>query len=85
MNGQSPTVQSLSSCLGQPVAVIEGSHVDALVPQLLPLLFVRLSSLQGLPHLLINLPLQWVCVTATLAILITVGFRNNGHQKLNTM
>jgi len=39
------------SCLGEPVAVIQGSHVDALLPQLLPLLLVRSSSLRGLPRL----------------------------------
>jgi len=50
-NGPSPAVQSLPSCLGEPVAVIQGSHVDALLPQLLPLLVARSSSLRGLPLL----------------------------------
>jgi len=46
-NGPSPAVQSLPSCLGEPVAVIQGSHVDALLPQILPLLFARSSTLRG--------------------------------------
>jgi len=49
--GPSPAVQSLPLCLGEPVAVIQGSHVDALLPQLLPLLLAHSSSLQGLPLL----------------------------------
>jgi hypothetical protein len=32
-----PAVQSLPSCLGEPVAVIQDSHVDPLLPQLPPL------------------------------------------------
>ena len=49
-NRPSPAVQSLPSCLDEPVAVIQGSHVDALLPELLPLLIARSSSLRGLPH-----------------------------------
>jgi len=48
----SPAVQSLPSCLGEPVAVIQDSHVDPLLPQLPPLLLARPSSLRGLLLLL---------------------------------
>jgi len=50
-NGPSPAVQSLPSFLGEPVAVIQGPHVEALLPQLLPLLLAHSSSLRGLPLL----------------------------------
>jgi len=59
--------------------------VDACLPQLLPLLLARSSSLRGLPLLLVNLPLQWIRSTVALAILISVGFRNEGHRKLHTL
>ena len=48
----SPAVLSLPSCLGEPVAVIQDSHVDPLLPQLLPLLLAFSFSLRGLPLLL---------------------------------
>jgi len=48
----SPAVQALPLCLGEPVAVIQYSHVDPLLPQLPPLLFARSFSLRGLPILL---------------------------------
>ena len=50
-NAPSPAVQSLPLCICKPVAVIQGSHVGALLPQLLPLLLARSSSLQWLPLL----------------------------------
>jgi len=43
----SPMVQSLPSGLGEPIAVIQESHVDALLPQLSLLLFARPVSLPG--------------------------------------
>jgi len=48
----SHAVQSLPSCLGELVAVIQDSHVDPLLPQLPPLLHARSFSLRGLPLLL---------------------------------
>jgi len=48
----SPAIQSLPSCLGEPVAVIQDSHVDPLLPQLPPLLLARSFILRGLPLLL---------------------------------
>jgi hypothetical protein len=38
--------------LGEPVSVIQNSHVDPLLPELPPLLIARSFSLQGLPPLL---------------------------------
>jgi len=75
----------LPLCLSEPVAIIQGSHEDVLLPQVLPLLLSLSSSLRGLPLLLINLLLQWVRSTAAVAILISVGFRNQGHRKLHTL
>jgi hypothetical protein len=43
----SHAIQSLPSCLGEPVAVIQDSHVDPLLLQLLPLLLACPSSVRG--------------------------------------
>jgi len=50
--GPSPVVQVLPSCLGEPVAVIQGSPADPLLPQLPPLLPARPFSIDwGSSHL----------------------------------
>ena len=54
-NGPSPVIQSLPLCLSEPVAVIQGFHVDHLLPQLLPLLLAPSSTLRGLPLLTYSL------------------------------
>jgi len=49
--GPSPVVQVLPSCLGEPVAVIQGSPADPLLPQLPPLLPARPFSIdRGSSH-----------------------------------
>jgi hypothetical protein len=50
--GPCPVLQVLSSCLGEPVAVIQGSPVDPLLPQLPPLLTASPFSIdRGSSHL----------------------------------
>ena len=51
---QSPAAQLLLSGLREPIAVIQGSHVDPLLPQLMPLLLACLFSLQAYS------PFSWV-------------------------
>jgi len=46
----------LHSCLGMPVAVIEGSLLDAVLPRLPPLIPARTSSACGLSHWLLVIP-----------------------------
>jgi len=53
----SPAIQLLLSGLGERIAVIHGSHVDALLPQLSSLLLACPSSQRGYS------PFSWVCST----------------------
>jgi hypothetical protein len=48
----SPAVQSLPSCLGETVAVIQDSNVDPVLPQPPAQLLARSFSLLGLPLLI---------------------------------